>query len=82
MIDHDDKKRAIPSFDSNTYWQSKKFEYDVNNNITYIGKHKSQDADTSSTDWYITKFTWSFGQLTDIELLMGSWDNRATLTWN
>jgi len=79
---HDDKKISQPVFDTATYWGSKKFAYDGDGLVIYIGKNKAQNAATSLTDWYIAKFTWSSGSLTDIELLQGSWDGRTTLNWN
>lgn len=82
MIEHDDKKRATPVFDSESYWGREKFEYDGSDQTIYIGRNKVQNASTALADWYISKITWDTGNITDVELLIGSWDNRATLNWN
>lgn len=44
----------------------------------YIGTHQTQDAPTTSTAWYISKFTRDGnGKATRIQRRKGSWDDRA-----
>ena len=82
MIMHDDKKRSTPVFDNGVYWGIQKFAYDESDNIEYIGRNKAIDAATSRSDWYIWKIIISNGLVTDMEMLEGVWDDRASLDWN
>lgn len=60
-------------------------EYDSDDNVIYEGYHLEHNAATSRADWTIVKRTWAAGTdsptNTVIEILVGVWDNRATLDW-
>lgn len=45
----------------------------------YIGLHLTKGASTSDTAWKIYKFTYSGGNVTEIQLAYGAWANRASL---
>lgn len=62
------------------YWRDVRIEYSSGDPI-YIGRHFLNDADTSATNWAIWKYTYDGLDVTRIELLEGSWDNRASLGW-
>lgn len=54
--------------------------YDISDaNPTYIGSNVTVNANTSSNDWKILKFTYSGTDVTRIQLAYGSWDNRSSL---
>ncbi len=65
---------------SNIQWKDQRFAYS-GNNLVYIGFHTSHNAATSDSGWYVWKQTYSGGNLTRRELLIGPWDDRATLGW-
>lgn len=47
---------------------------------TYIGINRSKDASqTTSQDWVIYKFTYSSGNITQIQKRRGAWADRASL---
>ena len=63
------------------YWKSKKLYYDGSDNLEYFCVHSIQQAETSDNNWYITKYTYSGNNTSNIQSLTGSVDNRATLDW-
>ena len=67
----------------NSYWRQKKFAYDGDGNLIYIGCHSIGDTLTSDDNWAVWKFSYTDGNLTDIEgPITGIYDDRATLNWN
>lgn len=56
------------------------FEYLAGDPI-YKGTNTVYDAADSDTNWVITKYTWSSGDVTKIQILTGSWTGRASLGW-
>jgi hypothetical protein len=51
-------------------------------NMTYKGTHTVINAATSDPNWAIRKFTYTANQLVmEQGPLVGSWDNRASLSW-
>lgn len=59
------------------------FDYDVrtDSNPVYVGKN-DQSAGTGDADWTIQQFTYdSSARPTDIQVLTGIWDDRASLGW-
>jgi hypothetical protein len=64
-----------------TNWRSQRFEYDANDNIIYIGRHKTPNAGTSSGGWYIEKLTYdSANNPTRVQgPEIGVWDKRTDL---
>jgi hypothetical protein len=66
--------------DLGLYPRHSKFEQPDTNTI-YLGFNLLHNASTSATDWAIVKITFSAGFPTDKEILIGSWDNRASLGW-
>ena len=49
--------------------------------VVYVGAHTYHDASNADVSWEITKYTYEDGDLIRIEVLTGSWDNRARLNW-
>lgn len=47
----------------------------------YIGINKNTVGDTAQYNWVIYKFTYSGANVTRIQKQVGSWDQRASLTW-
>ena len=47
-------------------------------NISYIGKHPDFGADTASSNWLVSKFTYSGSYIIREQVKLTSWDNRAT----
>jgi hypothetical protein len=45
----------------------------------YIGIHTSPGAATTDIHWKIIKFTYSGSDVTQIQIVYGAWDDRATL---
>jgi len=62
------------------YHRHTKFEQPDANTI-YVGFHYIHNAPTSASDWAVKKITFSSGFPSDSEILIGSWDNRASLAW-
>lgn len=46
---------------------------------TYIGVHNTVNAETTSPDWTIYKFTYDGSDTTRIQKTKGVWDDRASL---
>lgn len=66
----------------NTYWRKKLFDYDINDNMIYYGKHVEHDALDSDTSHMIYKLTYDINNnLIKLQILSGAWDNRTTLSW-
>lgn len=63
-------------------WGRMKLDYDVDGNIIYRGYNYANDAAEAATDWMILKYTYSAGDLVDVEKLAGAWSNRASLGWD
>ena len=57
-----------------------KMEYS-SNDLIYFGQNVTHNAGTDSATWDITKFTYSGGDIVQVEVLTGAWDDRATLSW-
>ena len=62
------------------YFRHQRFEQPDADTI-YIGSHYLHDAPTDDENWAVKKVTLSSGFPTDSEVLIGSWDNRASLGW-
>ena len=57
-------------------------QYDyTSGNLDYKGINTDSSAADADTDWVIWKFTWSSGNCTKIQMLVGSWTGRAGLSW-
>jgi len=63
---------------SGIIWKDQRLEYS-GSNLVYKGCHLEYNAATSDTNWYITKYTYTAGDITRIGLVKGPWDDRATL---
>ena len=57
------------------------YEFDVGDNLIYRGYHYTHGAATSDANWHIWKYSYTDGNLTSVERLVGAWDNRASLAW-
>ena len=67
---------------TDNYWKRYKYDYDVNDNTIYKGRHITYNAAESDTQWYIIKYTYDGSQrLIDKQYAVGAWTNRATLGW-
>lgn len=62
-----------------TVWLSKRYAYDANSDIEYTGKHKVFNADPSSPEWEITKFSRTGGEITVAVTTVGTWTGRVAL---
>lgn len=59
----------------------KLFEYDADGNVIYMGLNE-QDKSINDSDWTVKKFFYDTdGNVIDIQVLTGSWSNRASLSW-
>ena len=47
--------------------------------IEYMGKNTTADASVGSTDWLITKFTYTSDEITRKQMAVGAWSNRGGL---
>lgn len=66
----------------NSYWRQKRFAYDVNDSLEYMGFHYIKGASVTDSNWAVWKLTYSGSNMALIEgPLTGIWDNRATLDW-
>ena len=63
-------------------WVKTLYDYNIDSNLIYIGKHTVSNAAESDPLWSIWCYTW-----VDVDLTMkqgpkvGSWDDRALLGW-
>jgi hypothetical protein len=65
------------------YLKRKKFAYDVSGNIQYLGVNWRPGAASADTDWEIHKFGYDASDnITDFQILPGSWDGRVALSWD
>jgi len=59
-----------------------KYDYDVNKDLIYKGRHKDFDADGSESDWKVTKYTYDIDvDLIDKQTQEGIWNSRTGLGW-
>ena len=57
-------------------------QYDyTSGNLDYMGINTDPAAADADTDWCVFKYTWSGGNCTKIQMLVGSWTGRAGLSW-
>lgn len=57
-------------------------DWDANGQPRYVGVNV-QSAAGSAGDWSIKRITWDAnGQPTDVQVLVGAWDNRESLAWS
>jgi hypothetical protein len=55
------------------------YEFDENDNPSYIGQNLKTNPSDDALDWEITKFTWEDADtLTKKQIAFGSWTDRAT----
>jgi len=66
-------QRMIDSFDNVLYY------YDGSGNLEYLCWHPDPDAETSATDWRITKQTYGANGITSRVTRSGSVDGRVAL---
>jgi hypothetical protein len=68
---------------SDDYFTVKIFDYDESGNIIYMSCNRSQNAETTATDWKIYKFT--YNEQNKIAMregpLSGSYEDRESLAW-
>lgn len=64
---------------NSVYYAETRLAYDANNSVEYYGVNTTLDASTSGTNWMITKYTRTSGNVTRIQVSEGAWDNRALL---
>lgn len=65
------------------YLKRKKFAYDASSNLVYYGANHRPEAATADSDWEIHKFGYDASDnINDFQILPGSWDNRAALSWD
>ena len=62
-------------------WKQYRYDWDTDNNLKYKGMHLVQNEASSSSDYWIIKYTYETNNLVRKQYLQGSWDNRATLDW-
>ena len=68
-------------FIADTYWQEKKYDW-TSGDLDYKGFTHIFNAPTDNGDyWHIWAYTWSTGLPTNKQLLIGNWDDRATMGW-
>jgi len=66
----------------NSYWRQKRFYYDTNDNLKYMGFHYKKGAPTSDSNWSVWKLTYTGSNMSLIEgPITGILDDRATLDW-
>jgi len=59
-----------------------KYDYNVNKDLIYKGRHKDYDADGSESDWKVTKYTYDIDvDLIDKQTQEGTWNSRTGLGW-
>ncbi len=63
------------------YFKRRLFAYDASDLVEYIGYHYMPGAATDLSDWEIHRFSYTGNLVTDIQILPGAWDDRATLDW-
>lgn len=64
------------------YWKQERYDYDVNGNAIYIGRHLSATEVEGDTAWWIWKLTWTDGAMTRKQgPITGTWTGRAGLGW-
>ena len=57
-------------------------QYDyTSGDLDYMGINNDGSAADGDTDWIVFKYTWSGGNCTKIQMLIGSWTGRAGLSW-
>lgn len=59
---------------------SRRLEYS-SGDLLYMGVHSQHNASNDDDTWEITKFTYDSGDLVLMEVLTGSWTDRASLGW-
>lgn len=60
----------------------KLIEWNASSQPIYVGLNAQASATTDAT-WTIQRITWDANGLpTDVQVLVGVWDNRATLGWS
>jgi hypothetical protein len=63
------------------YWGQTRFDW-TSGNLDYKGYHISATGSDNATDWLIMKYTWDgSNNPTRIQVLIGSWTGRASLSW-
>jgi len=61
---------------------SQRYEWSADG-IIYRGVHRSINASTSSTNWWIWKYTWTTNNITYKQgPLEGTWTGRVALGWS
>lgn len=55
------------------------YSYDVDGNVEYIGGNLDTAASDDDTDWRVTKFTYTSGNIVKKEVKTGSWNGRVAL---
>lgn len=65
---------------NDTYWASTKWEYDANDDPTYLGMHKELNASEADAGWYIRRYIVDgSGNVTVLGPVLGAWSKRAQL---
>lgn len=59
-----------------------RFDFDVDGNLIYLGKHVELSPSSADETWIITKYTYDVnGTITMKQTTVGAWDSRASLPW-
>jgi len=62
-----------------TLYRQIKFEYDVDDDVIYIGKHRNPNAAITDTHWVILKYIYDGSKnLIDIQVAIGAWSLRTS----
>ena len=60
------------------YWLNTKLEYDASDQLIYKGCNDALAAADGDTDWYIFKYDWTSGNITQVRVRKTSWTARAS----
>lgn len=64
------------------YWKQELYDYDVSNNLIYLGKHLLVSAAETDSSWWVWKLTWGSGLVTRKQgPIISAYSNRTGLGW-
>lgn len=65
---------------SDPFWASVRWEYDANDDPTYLGKHKAPGAAANDIGWYVWKYAVdASGNVSISGPKIGAWSNRTVM---
>ena len=65
---------------ANAYWLNTKYDYDADSQLIYKGCNDALNAADGDIDWWISRFDWTSGNITQARVRKTSWTNR-TMGW-